>query len=91
MRQGLTPEHTLRRVLAASSEEVPGIVSPRSDTNTIIAGCSAAGAAGQHIPPYFVFKGVRVYPELMDGATPGSSYTMSPTGWSNSNIFHIYI
>ena len=27
----------------------------------------------------------------MDEATPGSSYTMSPTGWSNINVFQIYL
>ena len=40
---GVNPEHTPRRVLAAAGEEVPGIISPRGDTTTVIAGCTAAG------------------------------------------------
>jgi hypothetical protein len=34
---GLSPEHNPRKVIAAASEDVPGITSPRSSTTTLIA------------------------------------------------------
>ena len=49
---GLSPEHNPCRVVAAADEDVPGITSPRSSTTTLIACCNAAG---QSIPPFFVF------------------------------------
>ena len=85
---GLSPEHVPRRVIGPRNLITPAITSPRGATTTLIAACSAAG---QHIPPFFVFKGKRRSPDLMKGQLPGSDYRMSETGWSNSHIFQVCI
>jgi hypothetical protein len=54
----------------------------------VIYGCNALGTA---IPPYFVFVGKKMRSELLEGATPGVSGTVSETGWSNSTVFRKYL
>ena len=39
------------------------------------------------VPPYFVFAGKRVVPDLIKGASPGAGTSMSDSGWSNSESF----
>lgn len=80
---GLQPEHRPPNVIAPPNTKPQAITSPRSTTTTVIA---CANAVGNSIPPYFVFKGKRFNPDLMKGATPGASCTMSDSGWSNRNL-----
>jgi hypothetical protein len=44
-------------------------------------------AAGHYIPPLFVFPRVRMKPELMDRAPPGSVGVPHASGWMQSDIF----
>ncbi len=64
------------------------ITSPRSSTVTVI---GAGNALGCPIPPFYVFPGKRVNNDLLTGCSPGSSGTVSATGWSNSDIFYDYM
>ena len=43
------------------------------------------------VPPYFVFPGKRMRPDLLNGATPGADGTETETGWSNSAAFRAYL
>ena len=43
------------------------------------------------LPPFFVFKGKRFSPDLLEGILPGTKCEMSPTGWSNSEIFKTFL
>ena len=43
------------------------------------------------VPPYFVFAGKRMIPDLMKGALPGAACSMDDSGWSNSDIFRRYL
>ncbi|XP_052258935.1 uncharacterized protein LOC127863447 [Dreissena polymorpha] len=85
---GIQPEHRPPNVIAATGSKPQAVTSPRSTTTTLIA---CANAAGNHIPPFFVFKGKRSNPELMNGSSPGSKFTMSESGWSNAEIFQHYL
>jgi hypothetical protein len=53
---GISPEHRPPNVIAPIKEKAQAVTSPRSATTTMIA---CANAAGNHIPPYFVFKGLK--------------------------------
>ena len=48
-------------------------------------------ALGNYVPPFFIFPGARMRDELMKGATPGAKGTVSPTGWSNSDTFKLFV
>ena len=85
---GFSPEHKPPSVLGPRDRTVSAITTPRSNNTTMIAACSAAG---QIIPPFFVFAGKRFTPDLMKGALPGSAHCMSEKGWSNSLIFQEYL
>ena len=37
------------------------------------------------VPPYFVFSGKRMMPDLMTGSTPGADGCVTDSGWSNSH------
>lgn len=42
-------------------------------------------------PPYFVFAGHRMMPDLLKDATPGAAGTVTESGWSNSQVFRTYL
>lgn len=54
---GISPEHRPPNVIAPSQGKTHAVTSPRSSNTTIIA---CVNAAGNHIPPYFVFKGTYI-------------------------------
>ena len=64
------------------------VTSERSQTVTVI-GCG--NAVGTNIPPFLVFPGKRLLPELFEGATTGCDGAMSDTGYSNTDIFNNYV
>ena len=47
-------------------------------------------ATGAFVPPLFLWPRVRMKPELMDGAPPGSISECHKTGWMQTNIFIIW-
>ena len=85
---GFSPEHCPPKVIGDKNVKLQSVTSPRSFTTTVI---GAASASGVIVPPYFVFKGKRSSNDLMEGAAPGSSFSMSDSGWSNSTIFQDYL
>ena len=48
-------------IIALLNDKAQAVNSPRSTTAKLI-GC--ANAAGNHVPPYFIFKGKRLNPDL---------------------------
>ena len=61
--------------------------SGKGKTVTIIGAGSASGMA---IPPYFIFAGKRMNVDLLTGASPGATGTVSETGWSSTEVFRKY-
>ena len=57
--------------------------------NVSIMGC--ASAAGDSIPPMFIYSGKRKQTYMLDGAIPGSTLAMSDTSYINGNIFTHWI
>jgi len=85
---GITPEHRPPNIIAPVGVKAQAVTSPRSSTTTII-GC--ANAIGNALPPFFIFKGKRFDPALMNGAAAGASCAMSESGWINGEIFKEYL
>lgn len=86
--KGISVDHKPPHVVSSSDTRPPAVTSGKGQTVTIIGGGSASG---MQIPPFFVFPGKRMNPDLLQGASPGASGTVSETGWSNSAIFRQYL
>lgn len=84
----ISTEHNPPYVVSSCTVTPQAVTSPRGKATTIL-GCG--NAIGQQLPPYYVFAGVRKLDHLLDGALPGSDFSMSETGWSNSEIFETYL
>ncbi|XP_038059040.1 uncharacterized protein LOC119730293 [Patiria miniata] len=70
------------------SAKISASAETESQTVTII-GCG--NALGQQIPPYFVFPGRRMRQELLRGGLPGTSGSVSESGWSDLEIYKDYL
>ncbi|XP_041357746.1 uncharacterized protein LOC121374707 [Gigantopelta aegis] len=85
--KGLMENHKPPNV--ASNKSVPVAVTLLSSNTTTVIGCG--NAIGHAIPPYLIFKGMRMRDELLEGCLPGANGTVSDSGWSNSEIFQKYL
>lgn len=86
--KGLNTDHKPPKIISGKNSKAQAVTSGRSQTVTLI-GC--VNAIGHQIPPYFVFPGARMIDSLLEGATPGTSGTVTPTGWSNTEVFANYM
>ena len=86
--KGISQNHVPPYVVGGTTYPVQAVTSGKSQTTTIL-GCGSA--SGQMIPPYFVFAGHRMLPDLLKDAIPGTAGTVSETGWSNSQVFRTYL
>lgn len=85
---GIVTEHSPTNVLCLKGNKPQAISSSRGKTVTIIAG---GNAAGNRIPPFYVFPGKRWMDDLLQDASPGSKGTVTESGWSNSMVFLHYM
>lgn len=60
----------------------------RGQTVTI---CCAINAAGNSVPPFFIFPRVRIQDYMTNAAPPGSKAVTHPSGWMTSENFEIYL
>ncbi|XP_062582670.1 uncharacterized protein LOC134244417 [Saccostrea cucullata] len=86
--KGFTQNHTPPFVVCGNQFPPQAVTAGKSSTTTVI-GCGSA--SGTAIPPFFIFAGKRMMPELMEGATPGAVGRVSETGWSNSQLFREFL
>ena len=84
--KGISAEHKPPKLIAGKFYNA--VTSGESKMVTII-GCGSA--AGQQIPPFFVFPGEKMVDTLMEGASAGAVGFMSDSGLANSTIFEQYI
>ena len=75
--------------VVGSSQLTPIEICPEKSSTVTLIGCG--NALGNQIPPYFIFQGARMREELLHGALPGTGGTVSESGWSNSEIFELYL
>ena len=62
------------------------ISSANNSQITVLACCNAAGAV---IPPFVIFDGKILKPDLTLGEVPGTFYGLSKSGWIDSNLFEV--
>lgn len=86
--KGLNVEHKPPKIVAGHKYKVQAVTSGKSQNVTLI-GC--VNAAGQQVPPFFIFPGKRMLDSLLDGSSPGADGLVSETGWSNSETFSHYM
>ena len=86
--KGISCEHKPPYIVCNRSLKAQAITSPRSSKTTLIA---MGNALGNYVPPFFIFPGARMRDGLMKGATAGAKGTVSPTGWSNSDTFKLFL
>lgn len=86
--KGITLNHAPPHVVSGTGDTPQAVTTGKSSTVTILGCGSASGVA---IPPYFVFPGMRMRSELMEGSTPGAAGDVPESGWSNSVIFLQYL
>ena len=89
--KGLKLNYSPPKIVAGvgSSDAPPPAVTPGKGETVTVIGCG--NALGQQKPPFFIFPGQGMRQELLAGATPGTDETVSPTRWSNMEIFQYYL
>ena len=86
--KGLNTEYRPQNVVAAKGYQPQVVMGNRTKTVTVI---GAGNAVGSQVPPFFIFPGQRMMPELMNGQTPGAAGTVTTSGWSNAEVFREYL
>ncbi|KAH3698080.1 hypothetical protein DPMN_085596 [Dreissena polymorpha] len=79
----IAPEHRPPNNIAPVGVKSQTVTSPRSTTSTVI---GYANVIGNTLPPFFIVKGKRFDPALMNGASGEAYCTMSESGWIHENI-----
>ena len=74
---GFSPGNWSPKIIGDKNATLQSVTSPRSFTTTVL---RAASASGIIVPPYFVFKGKRSGNDLIEGAIPGSSFSVTQDG-----------
>lgn len=69
--------------------EVAKVVSAERGRNTIVV--CAANAAGNYLPPFFLFARIRMKDELLYGAPVGSAGAAQKHGWMDREVFLKYL
>ena len=86
--KGINTEYKPPNIVAGRGYQPQTVMAEKSKTVTII---GAGNALGNQIPPFFVFPGKRMMPELFNGKSVGTDGLLTPSGWSNSEVFRIYM
>ena len=63
-------------------------MSSGNKTQISIAAC--VSAAGQTLPPFIIWKGKSMSPEVAIGELPGTEYGLSDSGSMNSTLFALW-
>ncbi|XP_067649044.1 uncharacterized protein [Haliotis asinina] len=88
--KGLKQNHSPPSIVTSleAAAKTPAVVSGKGSTVTVT-GCG--NALGNQIPPYSVFPGKRMRPELLKDCTSGADGTVTESGWSNTEVFLYYL
>jgi len=86
--KGLSTRHKPPSVVTSGYVK-PQAVTSGTRTLTTVIGCG--NALGHCVPPFFVFPGVRMRSELLEGKSPGANVTCTESGWSNSEVCKTYL
>ena len=87
---GITTVQTPCKILAKSGKRSVGkiVSAERGQLMTVIVSCSAAG---HYIPPLLIWPRKRMAEQLMKGTPPDSIGAVSDSGWTDGNIFLVWL
>ncbi|KAI8761706.1 tigger transposable element-derived protein 6 [Biomphalaria glabrata] len=74
------------KIIALKGKKQIGVLSSAERGRTVTT-VICMSAAGEYVPPMFIFPCQRMKMEQMDGAPPGSIYTCHKTGWIQLDLF----
>ena len=81
-----TVPNSTTKILVKKGKKIIGCLSSAErGSNTTVVCCLSA--AGQFIPPYFLFKGTRLPRNLKEGAPPDSIVNCNQSGWMTQETF----
>ena len=86
--KGINTQYRPQNVVAGKGYHPQTVMGERTKTVTVI---GAGNALGSQIPPYFIFPGQRMLPDLMEGKIYGADGTVTQSGWSNTDVFRTYL
>ncbi|KAJ8303360.1 LOW QUALITY PROTEIN: hypothetical protein KUTeg_019756 [Tegillarca granosa] len=86
--KGLSTDCKPPNIIAATSYKPQVVTTGKTKTVTVI---GTGNAIGNQVPPYFIFPGQRMVSKLLKRASVGVQGTVSETGWSNTDIFEMYL
>lgn len=71
------------------AKDVVSMTSVERGENVTVLACM--NAAGQYIPPFVLFKGVRKRDDFLLGMPPGTEVTMTEKGWVTEEAFKLWL
>ena len=86
---GYTIVQKPHKVLAKTGKRYVGQITSGEKGKTVTTVCCVS-AAGQFVPPLFIFPRKNMNQRLMDSAPPGSVGTCTPTGWITEEKFTMW-
>ncbi len=87
---GCTTVQKPKQVIAAKGRKQVGSVTSQ-ERGGLVAVTYSINAAGNNIPPMFIFPRVNYHENFIRGAPPGSIGVASRSGWINEELFLIYL
>lgn len=83
---GISTVQKNQRIVAVKGQKQVGKATSaeRGSTTTVVC---AFSAAGQYIPPFFIYKRKRMNPQLLHGSNPNMVGAVSDSGWINESLF----
>lgn len=87
---GFTTVHETGKIIGIKGQKRLGSITSgeRGKTTTVICCMSAAGS---YVPPMFIYARQRMVPTLQVNGPPGAIYNCSVNGWTNENLFTIWL
>jgi len=87
---GISSVHKPVKIIASKGARSVGKVTSGERGKTVTVIC-AASAAGAFVPPAFIYPRKKMVPSLMNGAPAGSLGLCSSSGWTDSNLFLVWL
>ena len=73
------------KVVDAVGARHPSYITGQSKQQVTVLTCTSA--AGSALPPFVIFDGQMLNPEMTKAEVPRSTYGLSPNGWINHSVY----
>ena len=86
---GLAYEHRPQKLVTLKGQQKVRCRTANNKSQITVVAC--VNAIGQAIPPYVIYDAKTLNPGWMQGGVPGTAYTRSPSGWIDTELFHLWM